>query len=89
MHGWRTSVELSVGEEAHKVGAVAGCDVVALEVEGNVVKGGGVAVDVESLYVAADVVAVLLGRLDLAEEVLREVRGRWASWSTMTLLEAG
>lgn len=69
----RTTVELGVCKEAHKVSTVAGGHMVSLKMEGNVVEGGRVAINVEGLYSRVKILAILLGRLDLAEEVLGEV----------------
>ena len=60
------------------MGAIARRDIVALKVKRNVVEGLGVAINVEGLDVATGIVTILLGGLDLAEEVLREVGGCWA-----------
>lgn len=68
-------VELCVGKEPDKVRAVAGGDVVALEVEGDVPEGHGVTVDVEGADGGSRVGAVDFGLVKLAEEVLREIRG--------------
>lgn len=63
-------VELGVGEETDEVSAIAGSDVVALEVPRDVAEGGGVAVDVQG----AQRFAFFFGG-ELAEEELREVGG--------------
>jgi hypothetical protein len=68
-----TAVELSVGEQAHKVCAVPRRDMVALQVQRNISECEGVAVDVEGLYRGGAVCAVLLGGRELAKEVLGEV----------------
>ena len=57
----RTAVELGISEEADKVGAVSGLDVVALQMQGDVSEGSGIAVDVERLDGAAGVLVVFLG----------------------------
>ena len=67
------AVELGVGEEADKVGAIAGVDVVALEVQGDVPEGDGVTVDVESPDGRARVLAGFLGALELGCKVVREI----------------
>jgi hypothetical protein len=68
-------VELGVGKQAHKVRRVARLHVVALQVQRDVTERDRVAVDVEGADGRPDVLAVLLGPLDLAPEVLREVGG--------------
>lgn len=69
------AVELGVGEEADKVGAIAGLDVVALEVQRDVPEGDGVTVDVEGPDGVTRVLAGLLGALELGYKVVREVGG--------------
>lgn len=69
-----TAVELRIRKESHKVLAVARRDVVALQVQRDVAKDDGVAVDVEGPDRGARLVAPLLGRLELAKEVLGKVR---------------
>ena len=88
--GWgkRTAVELGISEEADKVGAVFGLDVVALQMQGDVSEGSGIAVDVEGLDGAARVLVVFLGVVQLAEEVLGEVGRRCRQKSATHLVVA-
>lgn len=66
-------VELRIGKEAHKVRAVSRGDMIALKVQGDVLEGLRVPINVESTDSAADVLPVLLGTFDLAQEILREI----------------
>ena len=63
-------VELGVGEETDEVGGVPGPDVVALEVQRDVLEGYRVAVDVEGADGGGGVLASVGGLFELAEEVL-------------------
>lgn len=55
--------------------SIAGLDVVALQVEGYVLEGDGVSVNIKGADGAAYILACLFGLLNLAEEVLREIGG--------------
>lgn len=66
-------VELCVGEKTHEMGAVAGGDMIALEMQRNVAKGQGITINVEGAHGGVWVSAVFFGLFDLAEEVLGEV----------------
>lgn len=77
------AVELGVGEETDKVGAIARLDVVALEVEGDVPEGDGVTVDVEGPDGVTRVLAGLLGALELGYKVVREIGGCYAGLSVV------
>lgn len=68
----RESIELRVGEELDKVGAIAWRDVIALEMATDVPKGDGIAVDVEGFYLVRGEAGflVLMCLLELAEKVL-------------------
>lgn len=57
--------------------AIAGLDMVALQMKGNVSECLGVAVDVEGADGSGGVLAIAFGGLELAEEVLRKVRRSW------------
>lgn len=69
----RQRVELGVGKQAYKVGAVARRDVVALQVQRDVAERQRVAIDVEGAHRHRLGGAVVLLLFELAEEVLREV----------------
>lgn len=69
-----TAVELRIGKESHKVLAVARRDVVTLQMQRDVAEDDGIAIDVEGPDSSARLVAPLLCRLELAQEVLRKVR---------------
>lgn len=56
--------------------AVSGFDMIALEVEGDVGKGLGIAVDIQGADGTGEVLAGFLCLFDLAVKVLREVRRR-------------
>jgi hypothetical protein len=66
---------LRVGKEAHEMRAVARLDMVTLQVQGNVSKGDGIAVDVQRLYRRVIVVAIFGGCPELTVEVLLKVGG--------------
>lgn len=68
-------IKLGVGEEADKVGAVAGRDVVALEVEGDVPECYRVSIDVQGADGGGRISSIVFGCLDLAEEILGKVGG--------------
>lgn len=55
--------------------AIAWLDMVTLQVQGNVSKGDGIAVDVQRLYWRVIVVAIFGGCPELTVEVLRKVGG--------------
>jgi hypothetical protein len=65
---------LRIGKQAHKVRTVPRLDVVALQMQRNVAKRSGVAVNVQRLDGAVSVDALVGGGLELAEKVLRKVR---------------
>lgn len=53
--------------------AISWCDMIALEVQGDVLECLWVPVDVQCPDGTADFLSVLLGSLDLAQEILREI----------------
>lgn len=69
----RTIVKLGIGKEPNEVHPIAGRNVIALQMQGNVSKCHRVAINVQSLE-GAGVLAVLLGFDELAAEILGEIR---------------
>jgi hypothetical protein len=68
-----TAVKLRICKQTHKMSAVAGLDVVALQMKRNIAECLRIAVNIKRTSCRTGILAVLLGLLDLTQEVLAEV----------------